>query len=58
MKTNTSKRFIYFCRARFVLAVAVGLGVGWAMSKSLGSAVSFAVGGSITVALLARTKGN
>ncbi|MDI1320537.1 MAG: hypothetical protein PSW75_10155 [bacterium] len=55
MKTYTSKWLQYFCRARFGLAVAVGLGVGWAMSKSLGAAVAFAVGGSITVALLARS---
>jgi hypothetical protein len=54
MKTNTSKWLAHFCRARFALAVIAGLGVGWAMSKSLGSAVAFAIGGGITVALLAR----
>jgi hypothetical protein len=57
MKTNTSKWLAYFCRARFALAVIVGLGVGWAMSKSLGSAAAFAIGGSVTVALLARSRG-
>ena len=58
MKTNTSRWVQYFCRARFALAVTVGLGVGWAMSKSLGSAVAFAIGGGITVALLARPNNN
>ena len=54
MKTSTSKLASICCHSRFVLAVALGLGVGWAMSKSLGVAVGFAIGGSITVVMLAR----
>ncbi len=56
MKTTTAKWLGYVCRSRFASAVALGLGVGWAMSKSLGPAVALAIGGSITVALLSRTK--
>jgi hypothetical protein len=56
MKTTLVSWKIYLCRSRFFLAVVIGLGVGWAMSKSLGSAVAFAIGGSITVALLARPR--
>lgn len=54
MKTSTSKLASICCHSRFVLAVALGLGVGCAMSKSLGVAVGFAIGGSITVVMLAR----
>ena len=57
MKTSSSKFLGFLCRARFVLAVAVGLGIGWAMSKSLGSAVSFAIGGATTIAMLAGRRG-
>ena len=46
----------YVCRSRFTLAVALGLGVGWAMSKSLGPAGAFAIGGGLTVAMLARPR--
>ena len=56
MKTKASKWLGYVCRSRFTLAVAIGLGVGWAMSKSLGPAVALAVGGGITIAFLSRSK--
>ena len=56
MKTTASKWLGYICRSRFALAVVIGLGLGWAMSKSLGPAVAFALGGSITVAMLSRGK--
>ena len=54
MKTSTSRFTALMCRARFILAVACGLGIGWAMSASLGVGVSYAIGGGITVAMLAR----
>jgi len=57
MKTSSSKWLGFLCRSRFFLAVIVGLGIGWAMSKSLGTAVSFAIGGAVTIALLARPRG-
>jgi len=56
MKTSSSKGLGYLCRARFFLAVVVGLGIGWAMSKSLGPGVSFAIGGATTVAMMARSR--
>jgi len=56
MKTSSSKWLGYLCRARFFLAVVVGLGIGWAMSKSLGPGVSFAIGGATTVAMMARPR--
>ncbi len=58
MKTSSSKWLGYLCRARFFLAVVIGLGIGWAMSKSLGPAVSFAIGGGITVVMLERPRGD
>jgi hypothetical protein len=56
MKTTPSKWSAYFCRARWFLAVMLGLGIGWAMSDSLGVAVGFAIGGSVTVAMLSRPR--
>jgi hypothetical protein len=57
MKTSSSKWLGYLCRARFFIAVVVGLGIGWAMSKSLGVAVGFAIGGATTLIMLARPRG-
>ena len=56
MKNTTAMLLGLARRTRFFLAVTVGLGTGWAMSKSLGPAVSFAIGGGITVALLSRPR--
>ena len=57
MKTSSSKFLGILCRARLFLAVVVGLGIGWAMSKSLGTAVSYAIGGATTIAMLAGRRG-
>lgn len=57
MKTSSSKFLGFICRARFVLAVVVGLGIGWAMSKSLGPGVSYAIGGATTIAMMAGRRG-
>ena len=56
MKTNTQKWLDYACRSRAFLAIVLGLGVGWAMSRSLGAGVGFAIGGGLTLALFPRTK--
>ena len=53
MKSSPEKGTGRLRRTRWFLAVAIGLGVGWAMSKSLGPAVGFSIGGGITLAFLA-----
>lgn len=39
------------CRSRWFRAVALGLGVGWAMTASLGWAVGVAIGCSLTMVM-------
>ncbi len=40
------------CRSRWVLAVALGLGLSWAMSESLGWGVGSAIGGGLALVML------
>jgi len=57
MKTLVGKLSDWLCRTRFVFAVVIGLGIGWAMSKSLGVGTGFAIGGAVTVAMLSGKRG-
>ncbi len=46
---------VRLCHHRFLPAVALGLGLGWALSASLGAGTGFAVGGALTLAFLPRS---
>ncbi|QYM78202.1 hypothetical protein K0B96_12945 [Horticoccus luteus] len=53
MKRIIQKNTLVRCRWRGLTAAAVGLGIGWAISKSLGVAMGCAIGTGVTAAMLA-----
>ncbi len=44
------------CRHRFLSAIMLGLGVGWAMSEAISLGVGIAIGGGMAIVLMQRAE--